>query len=127
MVDSEGVSIKPAHIKQIEEWPVPSTKKELESFLGFVNYHRDYEPKFAHLSEPLYKFVSRSPGGKIDLSPELIEAVFAIKKLLMEAPVLKYPNPDHVFILDTDAFDTAIDGELLQVVNDREHIVCFGS
>ena len=67
VVDSEGVSIKPAHIKQIEEWPVPSAKKELESFLGFVNYHRDHVPKFAHLSEPLYKFVSRSPGGKIDL------------------------------------------------------------
>ena len=127
VVDSEGVSIKPAHIKQIEEWPVPSTKKELESFLGFVNYHRDHVPKFAHLSEPLYKFVSRSPGGKIELPPELIEAVFAIKKLLMDAPVLKYPSPDHVFILNTDASDTAIGGELLQMVNDREHIVCFGS
>ena len=31
------------------------------------------------------------------------------------------------FILDTDASDTAIGGELLQMVNDREHIVCFGS
>ena len=45
----------------------------------------------------------------------------------MEEPVLKYPSPDHVFILDTDASDTAIGGELLQMVNDREHIVCFRS
>ena len=93
----------------------------------FVNYHRDHVPKFAHLSELLYKFLSRLPGGKIYLSPELIEAVYAIKPLLMEAPVLKYPSPDHVFILEIDASDTAIGGELLQMINDREHIVCFES
>ena len=127
VVDSEGVSVKPNHIKQIKEWPVPSTKLELESFLGLVNYQRDHVPKFAHLSESLHKFVSRSPGGKIDLSPELIEAVHDIKRLLMEVPVLKYPSPDRVFILDTDASDTAIGGELLQMVNDWEHIVCFRS
>ena len=125
VVDSEGVSIKPAHIKQIEEWPVPSTKKELESFQGFVNYNQDHVPEFAHLSKPLYKFVSRLPGGKIDLSPELIEAVYANKQLLMEVPVLKYPSADHVFVLDTDASDTAIGGDLLQMVNDREDVVCF--
>lgn len=127
VVDSEGVSIKPAHMKQIEEWPLPTTKKELESFLGFVNYHRDYVPKYAHVSEPLYKFVSKSSTGKITLSNELIDAVDTIKRLLAEAPVLKYPNQEHPFILDTDASDTAIGGELLQVINDHECIVCFGS
>ena len=58
VVDRNGVSIKPAHIKIATQWPVPSKKKDLESYLGFVNYHREHIPQFAHLSEPLYKFTS---------------------------------------------------------------------
>ena len=65
VVARNGVSIKPAHVKIASEWPIPSKRKILESFLGFVNYHREHIPQFAHLSEPLYKFASKSKSGKI--------------------------------------------------------------
>ena len=34
VVDRNGVSIKPAHVKIASEWPIPSKKKNLESFLA---------------------------------------------------------------------------------------------
>ena len=103
------MAIKPAHVKITSEWPVPNKKKDLESFLGFANYHCDHLPQFAHLSEPLHKFVTKSKSGKITLPHELLELVESIKTLIVNAPVLTYLSEDHTFILDTDASDTAID------------------
>ena len=127
IVDKNGVAIKPAHIKIASEWPVPAKKKDLESFLGFANYHRDHIPQFAHFSEPLYRFITKSKSGKITLSDELLELVESIKTLIVNAPVLTYPSEDHTFILDTDASDTAIGGELLQLIDGVEHVISYGS
>ena len=99
----------------------------MESFLGFANYHRDHIPQFAHFSEPLYRFVTKSKSGKITLSDELLELVESIKTLIVNAPVLTYPSEDHTFILDTDASDTAIGGELLQLIDGVEHVISYGS
>ena len=127
IVDKNGVAIKPAHIKIASEWPVPTEKKNLESFLGFANYHCDHIPQFAHLCEPLYKFITKSKSGKITLSNELLELVESIKTLIVNVPVLAYPSKDHTFILDTDASDTAIGGELLQLIDGIEHVISYGS
>ena len=118
MVDRNGVSIKPDHIKIAAEWPVPSKKKDLESSLGFVNY-REHKPQFAHLSEPLYKFASKAKSGKITLPAELLDLFETIKNLIVEAPILNYPGEDHTFILDTDISDSAIGGELLQLIDGK--------
>ena len=72
VVDRNGVSIKPAHIKIATEWPVPSKKKDLESFLGFVNYHHEHIPQFAHLSEPLYKFASKAKSAKNNFTCRIV-------------------------------------------------------
>ena len=43
----------------------------------------------------------------------------------MQAPVLVYPNSEDVFILDTDASNHAIGGELLQVQNEVKTVNWF--
>jgi hypothetical protein len=37
-----GVKMTPEAIEKIREWPVPTNTKELESFLGFINYYREH-------------------------------------------------------------------------------------
>ena len=99
----------------------------MDSFFSFANYHRDHIPQFAHFSEPLYKFVTKSKSGEIALYDELLELVESIKTLIVNAPVLTYPSEDHTFILDTDASDTSIGGELLQLIDGVEHVISYGS
>ena len=41
-VDAEGVHVTEDHIKTVLEWPIPKCRKDLERFLGFVNYHREF-------------------------------------------------------------------------------------
>ena len=44
-------------VQTIRDWPYPTNKKELQSFLGLANYYRDYAPKLADVAAPLYSLV----------------------------------------------------------------------
>ena len=73
---------------------------------------------------PLYELA----GPKSPFHWETIheEAFAALKESLVSAPVLAYPNAQDMFILDTDASNTAIGAELLQL-QDREKVTSYGS
>ena len=123
-VDRNGVSITPGKVETVLNWPVPSEKKHVEAFLGFVNYHREFIPDFAQIAEPLYALT-----GKNDFLwgvPQQ-EAFETLKTRMVTAPVLAYPDPDCPFILDTDASNTAIGAELSQVQDGVERTIAYGS
>ena len=42
LVGRGGVTIWQEHVQVIKDWPIPKTKQELQSFLGFTNYHWEY-------------------------------------------------------------------------------------
>jgi hypothetical protein len=126
-VSTKGVSLKPEHLDTIRKWPVPRTKQQLESFLGFANYHRNFIKNYATLSGPLYSFVATCKSGPISLSVELVGVMEEIKVEILNAPILPYPNPDYTFILDCDASNTAIGSELSQIVEGIEHVISYAS
>ena len=50
MITSEGIKINPEGIDAIVNWPVPKNIKDLQQFLGFVNYHREHLKNYSKLS-----------------------------------------------------------------------------
>ena len=54
-VDAAGVHVTDDHIKDVLEWPVPKCRKDLERFLGFVNYHREFVQGMDGQTAPLYQ------------------------------------------------------------------------
>ena len=54
-VGIDGVSITQRKIEKVLNWPGPRNKTEVESFLGFVNSHRDFIPDFAEKASSLYE------------------------------------------------------------------------
>jgi len=54
IVSSEGVTTDPEKIAAVREWPIPHTKKQLRSFLGFSSYYRKFIKGFSFLAKPLY-------------------------------------------------------------------------
>ena len=125
LVSREGVQVPPGEITRIGNWGVPLCKRDVQSFIGVLNFHRDHIPKFALVAKPLYDVLGLS--ATFSCGTEQAKAFDALRQKLMEAPVLAYPNSEDLFILDTDASNHAIRAELLQVQNGVERLIGFGS
>jgi hypothetical protein len=87
-------------IKVFQNWETPQCSKDVQRFMGLVNYHRMFVKKFAELSEPLYRVVGKD---KFKWEEEQQNAFDVLKKTLISQPVLALPNNHNEFVLDTDA------------------------
>ena len=121
----KGLSVDPDKIKAVVDWPVPKKRRDVESFLGFVNYHCDHIKDFAKIASALYELTG--PKSKFKWTKRHQLAFETLRNCLVCAPILAYLNSRDTFILDTDASDKAIGAELLQVQDGVEKIVCYGS
>ncbi|WP_461043563.1 reverse transcriptase domain-containing protein, partial [Streptomyces sundarbansensis] len=49
-ISEKGRSLDERKLKNIEMWPTPQTGKDLQRFLGVVNYFRDHIPMMSHIT-----------------------------------------------------------------------------
>ena len=124
LVTPDGLKITKSKENTARFWPIPQTSREVDSFLGFMNYHRDHIRGFADISMPLYQI-----GGKnqFQWGEEQQKAFDKLKEMVLTAPCLAYPKADGRFILDTDASDTAVGAALSQIQDGKERVIAFGS
>ena len=62
IVSAEGIKPDPEAIVKVESWKVPRNKEELQSFLGFANYYREFVPFYAEKAEPLNALLRKNLG-----------------------------------------------------------------
>ena len=125
ITDRHGVRMTKEHIQDVLNWPVPANRKELERFLGFINYHRNYLQALAGKTAILFALLG--VRKKWAWTDEHTQAFYALRQAMTEAPVLAYPNATDLFILDTDASDFAIGAELSQLQDGKERTISYAS
>ena len=54
IVSEKGIETDPEKVKKVQNWPIPSTVKEVRSFLGLCNYYRRFMKDFAKIASPLH-------------------------------------------------------------------------
>ena len=47
IVSREGLKMDKKKIEAVTSWPKPNTVKEVQSFLGFANFYRQFVKKYA--------------------------------------------------------------------------------
>ena len=60
MVSPAGIGMDPAKIKSILEWLVPTSVKEVQSFVGFANFYRKFIDGYSSLATPLTTLTKNS-------------------------------------------------------------------
>ncbi|GBG63965.1 hypothetical protein CBR_g39970 [Chara braunii] len=113
-VFEQSLHMDDAKITAIVEWPVPTSVKQLRSFLGLTSYYSNFIRGYARNS-----YVLTSTLLQKNLSwfwTPLCEDVFrALKKAVTCALVLRLPDFDRPFIITTYASDFAVGVVLSQV------------
>ena len=113
-VDAHGIQPLPDRISAIQDYPTPTSLRQLRRFLGMVNYYRRFIPRCAHLSQPLTDLL-RGNANKFVWSEVAKNAFEKLKESLSAATMLTHiPTDPHarLFLL-TDASQEAV-GAVLQ-------------
>jgi len=115
LVSAEGIRPDPKKVKAILEMPVPKDVTGVRSFLGMCGFYRNYVYNFAKTCQSLYDLTedslrSRRQHGvsgfvKFNWGHTENESFEKLKDLLAKAPVLKHPNFNYPFVIETDASD----------------------
>jgi len=89
VVSKDGVETDPEKIKAVAEWPLPENVKQMQNFLGFCNYYRNFIKNFSEIAKPLLKMTSKKE--KFEWDDERRTAFEKLKGMLTSPPVLAYP------------------------------------
>ena len=126
VVSGEGISPDSSKTSQMREWPVPTSVKETQQFLGLASYYRQFIKNFASIASPLHKLTEKSKTN-FQWTSQCQEAFDCLKTHLISPPVLAMPDWSQSFLLDTDASDTGIGGALSKVQDGKERVIADAS
>jgi hypothetical protein len=123
VVGNGEVKMDPRKLGAISEWPEPKTVKEIQSFLGFCNFYRNFINKFATTARPLWDLTKKTKEWKWGVEER--HAFQKLKNDITSQPVLSLPNFEDPFRVEADASDYATGAVLSQRQKDIWKPVAF--
>lgn len=115
-------------IAAIQEFKKPVNKTDMRAFLGLSGYYRRFVPRYSTRAAALTDATKKNAPSKIEWNEEQMKAFEDLKDALAHQPVLKGPNYDKRFILQTDASDKGLGAVLSQLDEDgNDHAVAYYS
>ena len=129
IISPDGISMDPAKLATIRDWPVPASVKQVQSWLGFTNFYRRFVQNYARIAHPLNDLTRKlAPGAKFAITPAALAAFEKLKETLLEAPALRHFDQLRQISVITDGSDYALSGIVHQPDDDgRLHPVAFYS
>jgi len=112
IISENKVQMDEEKLSGVLEWPVLTKVKQVQAFLGFVNFYCRFIKNFAKMSKPLSDLTKKDCTWNWGIEQQ--NAFKALKKAFTTAPVLRIPNDENPFKLSTDASDFAIGAVLSQ-------------
>jgi cleavage and polyadenylation specificity factor subunit 1 len=93
-VSAAGIKPLPDRVQAIMDHPEPVTVKDLQNFLGVMNFYRRLVPAAARTHKPLTEALRGSPRPNTPLvwSADMRAATLAAKSALQEATRLAFPR-----------------------------------
>ncbi len=123
VIISEGsIQMDPVKIKGILDWPVPTKKKELQSFLGFTNFYRRFIKNYSKIVKPMTQLTGNDAWKWGRAQQEAFEQ---LKKQLAEDVVLAIPTNEGRFRVEADASEGAVGAVLSQEQEGKWRPVSF--
>lgn len=108
----DGLSLDPQRLEDILQVQTPSNQKELQTFLGMVNFVSRFIPNMSDLTAPLRELLKKNVAW---LWEDRQDASFkALKEALATAPVLSYYEKGKPIRLSVDASQNGVGAVIIQ-------------
>ena len=130
LVSKEGFEPLPEKLDAIKKMPAPKNSKEVKQFLGLIGYYRKFVPRFADISRPLTRLTRHNTD--FEWTKQCKKSFNHLREMLMQYPILQYPDPNREYFLYTDASGISWSGVLTQEYSDEKgrmkfHPICYVS
>lgn len=112
IVSGKGISVDPAKVKAVVDWPTLTCVLDVQSFLGLVNYYRRFICDLAKIAAPLTELLKKENPFVWSVAQE--EAFQALKIALTNAPVLIIFDPSKDVDIHADASKYAVGAVMMQ-------------
>src|SRR5258708_2131942 len=98
----------PVKVQPVMDWPQLMKVKDIQSFIGFVN--------FSEIARPLHALTQKSKDWSWDAAEQ--QAFDTLKNAITSAPTLIFPSRSSLFHLECDASNFAMGAILSQQQED---------
>ncbi len=79
----------PSYIQKILEWPIPTTRKQLKQFLGFIENYLSFIPDISNLT---FKMNSMKAQPQLVWDENTLRKFKTLKQRFQEGPFRAYPD-----------------------------------
>lgn len=100
-VSDQGIQPNKEKVTDIHMWKKPENKRELQSFLGLVNFYHNFLQDKATVAEPLHRLLENKRNW--EWGPVHQEAFDRTKQLITSESLLAHYEPKKELILSCDA------------------------
>ena len=127
-VSSCGALPLQSNVEAVQKFPEPATIKEMQVFLGIVNFYRRFIPNAAHALLPLTDCLKGSKPASLPVSwsPAISRAFMEAKASLISSTWLQHPDPAAKLALHVDAGGSRVGAVLQQQAADSSEWAPLG-
>lgn len=124
IIGNGRICMDPKKTEAISDWPVLTSKKEVQQFLGFCNFYRRFIKDFSKIARPLTVLTGNTEfvWGK-----EQQSAFDTLKNALCTSPVLATYKNNLPLRVECDASDFALGAVLSQLQDEKWHPLAYFS
>jgi hypothetical protein len=112
ILSKEGIKVDPKRVEAIELINIPRKRKQIQSFLGKINFLRRFIPNFAEIIKMIIDMLKKD--NEVKWTAEAKASFERVKKAIGEAPVLASPENTNEFLIFSFGSEHIVAAILLQ-------------
>jgi hypothetical protein len=124
VVSAGGVEVDPDKVSALRSAVPPASVKDLQRFLGFIDFHRRFIRSFSKIARPLHDLLS---AKEFVWGAAQQQAFQALVQAVCEAPILAFADFELTFMLHVDASQAGLGAMLMQRQDGKDRVIAYAS